>query len=849
MKHRGTYISLAALAAAMSSHAMAQEAATGTPVAQQEETGGIPDIVVTAQKRAENVQDVPIAITALTADALQERAVASVASLSNIAPNVTLDAGTPFSGSSSVLSAYIRGIGANDFAFNIDPGVGVYLDGVYLARSVGANQDLGDVERIEVLKGPQGTLFGRNTIGGAISIVTHDPGKEFRFVGDVTTGSYRLLQARGTVDMPITDALSSSFSFSIKNREGYMRRIAYPGAVGFTFDPITSFRAAGYDGAGLGREGGDNSWSMRGKLKWDNGGALRVTLSGDYTNVDQEQIANKVIATTPNLVGGAFNVFAGTYNCAIQGIVNSSCGGGPPAFAYAGGRGGLNSIVDLPGLFGVNVDGNPNNNRLPYDNRFVTNSIDTSYANGNNFSKLRSYGGAGTIDYDLSDTIALKSITAYRELHWTTGMDLDGSPLDFLHTSFSMNQKQFSQELQLLGSALDKKLHYVLGAYYFSESGDLHDYVTFAEGLLQVDGPNNLSTKNYAFFGQVDYRPIPLIGITVGGRYTHESKDFEGFQSDNNGLTYKILQFIGIPECASITPISAACQAIAGFPNPGQPLRYYIAGVQHKKFSNFSPKIGVQLHPGDDVMVYGSWSKGYKTGGWTTRLSNPLPYAPDFNEEKATTWEVGVKSTLLDRHLQLNAAGFITDYKGIQLNFQQGVSPTIQNAGDARIKGFEIEAVIAPVSNFTINASAGYLDAYYTRVDPGAVVAPNPLQAGVFVGATLPKTPHWKFNVSPRYEAQLGNGAKLILLADWTHSTGLKNDTEGTFLLDRPNVETVNGSIQYVAPNGHWNLTVGGTNLTNDRYLVTGQAQIAGGIIYGTYSRPAEWYARLGVKF
>jgi len=850
MKRIGALVSMAALAAALSFPANAQQANStrAAPAAQPDDASGINEIVVTAQKRAENVQQVPIAISAFTSTALQERAVANVASLSNIAPNVTLDAGTPFSGSSSVLSAYIRGIGANDFAFNIDPGVGIYLDGVYLARSVGANQDLGDVERIEVLKGPQGTLFGRNTIGGAISIVTHDPGKEFRLTGDVTTGSYRFIQARGTVDIPIADALSSSLSFAIKNRKGYMKRLPYPGASNYAEDPITAFKAAGYDGAGLGREGGDNSWSARTKIKWDNGGPVRITLSADYTNVDQEQIANKVIATTPGIAGGAFNVFAGTYNCAIAGL-GTGCGNGPPSFAYASKRGGLTSILDLPALFGANVDADPGNNRLPYDNRFVTGDIDTTYANGNNFSKLRSYGGAGTIDFDLTDTIALKSITAYRELHWKTGMDLDGSPLDFLHTSFSMNQKQFSQELQLLGAAFDKKLHYVLGAYYFRESGDLHDYVTFAEGLLQVDGPNTLATKNYAFFGQVDYRPIPLIGITVGGRYTHEAKSFEGFQSDANGLTYKILNFLGVPPCASITPISDACRIAAGFPNPGQPLRYYIAGVQHKKFNNFSPKIGIQVHPNDDVMAYGSWSKGYKTGGWTTRLSNPLPNAPDFNEEKATTWEVGVKSTLLDRHLQVNVAAFTTAYKGIQLNFQQGVSPTIQNAGDARIKGFELEAVIAPVRNFTVNASVGYLDAYYTRVDAGAVVAANLLQAGVFAGATLPKTPHWKVNISPRYEAALGNGGKAIFLVDWTRSTSLKNDTEGTFLLDRPRVDTLNGSIQYVEPNGRWNVTVGGTNLTNQRYLVTGQAQLAGGQIYGTYSRPAEWYARLGVKF
>lgn len=829
-------VSIAAMATVLAAPAFAQDQAQA-----EESTGGIAQIVVTAQKRAENVQDVPIAISAFSADALQERAVGSVASLSNISPNVTLDAGTPFSGSSAVLSAFIRGIGANDFAFNIDPGVGVYLDGVYLARSVGANQDLPDVERIEVLKGPQGTLFGRNTIGGAISIVTHDPGDEFRFKGDVTTGRFGLLQTRGTVDVPLADGLGASVSFSTKNRDGYVKRVPFPGAENFASTSITRYKAAGYYNIGYGSEGGDNVWNLRGKLRYDNKSNMRITLSADYGNIDQSQLPNTVIATTPA-------VFAGTYNCAIQGVVVGDCGGGPPSFAYIGGIGGLNTIFDNPTVFGVNADADPSNNRLPYDNRFVSKDIDVSYANGNNYSKLKTYGGAGTIEFDLSDTVMVKSITAYRELHWNAGMDLDGSPLNFLHTSFTMNQWQFSQELQLNGSAMDKKLNYVLGAYFFKEAGDLHDYVTFAEGLLQVDGPNDLATKNYAFFGQIDYRPVEQFGITIGGRYTKEDKTFEGFQSDANGLTYKILNQVGVPACASINPISDACRIAAGFPNQGQPLRYYIAGTQRKSFNDFSPKIGVQYHPNDDVMLYASWSKGYKTGGWTTRLSNPLPTAPDFNEEKATTWEAGLKSTLLDRRLQVNAAAFLTNYKGIQLNFQQGVSPTIQNAGDARIKGFEVEVVAAPTDGFLINASVGYTDAYYTAVLAGAQVAANPFQAGVFPGADLPKTPKWKFNVSPRYELSMGGDAKLVVLADWTHTTSLWNDTERAYLLQRGPTDIVNGNITYKSGN-HWELTVGMTNITDERYLVTGQAQIAGGQFYGTYSRPREWFARLGVDF
>ncbi|OYZ43493.1 MAG: hypothetical protein B7Y31_03790, partial [Novosphingobium sp. 16-62-11] len=379
--------------------------------------------------------------------------------------------------------------------------------------------------------------------------------------------------------------------------------------------------------------------------------------------------------------------------------------------------------------------------------------------------------------------------------------------------------------LKRMQAAMDKTLNYVLGAYFFKEAGDLHDYVTFAEGLLQVDGPNDLSTKNYAFFGQIDYRPTEQFGITIGGRYTKENKTFEGFQSDANGLTYKILNQVGVPECASINPISDACRIAAGFPNQGEPLRYYIAGTQRKSFSDFSPKIGLQYHPTDDVMLYGSWSKGYKTGGWTTRLSNPLPTAPDFDEEKATTWEVGVKSMFLDNRLQINAAAFHTDYKGIQLNFQQGVSPTIQNAGDARIKGFEVEVVAAPTDGFLINASVGYTDATYTAVLAGAQVAANPFQAGVFPGADLPKTPKWKFNVSPRYELSVGGDAKVVILGDWTHTTSLWNDTERAFLLQRGPTDIVNGNISYKSGN-HWDLTVGVTNITDERYLVTGQAQI-----------------------
>jgi outer membrane receptor protein involved in Fe transport len=828
----------------------------------------VEELIVTAQKRVENVQDVPIAISAFSANTLQERAVGNVAQLSNLAPNVTLDGGTPFSGSPSVLSAYVRGIGSDDFAFNIDPGVGIYVDGVYLARTVGANQDLLDVERIEILKGPQGTLFGRNTIGGAISIVTRDPGDTFKFKGDVTTGSHKLMQARGSADLPLTESLSSSITFGIKSRQGYVERIPFPDARARNTTSYTAFPSSDYDTAA--REGGENSWNLRGKLKWK-GELTKVVLSADYTREDGGGLANTLVATTEmvpgnfagtsNLPGTAFDptgttgfLFAGLYNFCIGATPTQIAARNAQALCGVRGTQFSRSLSVAP-LAGVNVDADPTNDRLPFDSRFVSKDIDKSYATGNSFSNMVNWGLGSTVEHSLSNDVSVKSITAYRKLLWKSGTDADGSPLNVGQLSFDMKQWQVSQELQLLGSAFDKKLNYVLGGYYFKEKGSLHDYVTFDEGLLQVDGPNQLETENYAAFGQVDWRLSELVGITIGARYTKESKLFEGGQQDLNGFNYKLF---GCSDAnGNIRPGGAfplapiPCQVGLSYPDPSNPVRVYAPGVNEQEFSNFSPKVGVQLHPAEDLMTYVSWSKGYKTGGWTTRLTNPQLLAQPFGEEVATTWEAGFKSKLLDRRLQLNGSVFQTEYDGIQLNFQQGTSPTIRNAGDAKIKGVELEAVAVPLEGLTINASVGYLHARYTDVLAGvqAVSGPNVFQAGTFVGAPLPKTPTWKVNFSPRYEFKLGNGGSVTAIADWTYTSSIWNNAQRTYLLKRPAVQVVNASVAYDDPDGAWSVTVGGTNLTDKRYLTTGNENIAAGAIFGTYSRPREAYIRLGVTF
>jgi iron complex outermembrane receptor protein len=813
-------------------------------------------VVVTAQKRTENIQDVPIAVTAVTSAMLEQKGITDVAKLGNLAPNVTLDAGTPFSGSNTVLSAFIRGIGQNDFAFNQDPGVGVYVDGVYLARSVGANTTMMDVDRVEILKGPQGTLFGRNTIGGAISIVTRDPGHDFLAKGEVTTGRFDRIDFKGTADLPIADNVLTSLSFSTAHRKGYQRRIPFPGT--YLAEPYTDFPAAGYKTSST--EGGENQWSVRGKLIFLATDKIKLTVTADYTDVDQSALPNTVLGINP--APG----LAGLYNACLAGVPIPPCGV----------RGGLSPTPTpmklLPPVASVNS--------LFYTSQFQTGDIDTTYATGNSFSKLKNWGVGTTLQGELTDNMVLKWIQAYRDLHWDTGMDLDGSPLPILHTSFDMPQHELSEELQLNGKTINERLDYAVGAYYFREAGHLHDYVTFPGALLAIDGPNDLTTRAEALYAHLNFKVTDQFSVTAGARYTREHKLFEGHQSDDNGLAYK-----GPPPCMPPTAPSPTpgldCQQYLGFPSAAEPYRYFPPGTQHLDFSNTSPTFGVEYRINPDLMAYASYSKGYKTGSWTTRLSSPHPTYDSslhFNPEFATSEEIGIKSEWFDKRLRANVAAFHTKYEGIQLNSQQGISPTLVNAGDARIYGFELETEAVVGGGLSMNGAVGYTNAKYLTLgkaptrdpvtgaitdkgfvadnglpvviagtrDPvtGALVTPCPERTSdPNSTCNLPKTPEWKVYFGPQYVVQLQSAGSLLLNADWTYTSRMANDFGNTQLLYRGATNIANASITYRTPTDQFEFVVGGSNLTAKRYIVTGQNQGGVAVVDASYNAPREWFA------
>ena len=808
-------------------------------------------VTVTAEKRSENVQNVPIAITAFTGADLSQKDVTSLNGLSNLTPNIDLDAGTPFSGDTSVLSASIRGIGSDDFAFNIDPAVGVYLDGVYLARTIGANVDLLDVDRIEVAKGPQGTLFGRNTIGGAISIVTRDPGDTFMMQGRITTGSLNRFDVAMTADIPISDDLRTSLTVSSVRRDGYQRVVPFNNTGGWVFDPPTTLNG-GTDAHSA--YGGQDRFAARGKMVWTPNDHLTITWAGDWNHQDQEATPVSVVQSFPD-TPGSFPIAGTSYTGSIA-LLYTACLAGAPIGALCNTERAA-GYPPGPGLPPLNTEPNllPIN---PYTTQ--TGNIDTTYANGPNFAKYDSEGTALTLDWTVSDDLTVKSISAYRHITWNIGTDLDGAADngELLSVTDKQRQEQYSEELQAIGTSLGGRLNWVAGVYFFYEDGFVHDWVPFDGSLLAVDdlGLNDLKTTSYAGYVHGDYKITDQLGLTVGARYSIEHKQFLGGQQDYDGLAYKVtgcypptadasIAFGGPP--VNLPPGLYDCQQFLGFPSASQPYRYFPGGWNTRNFYLFTPTAGLQYHVTDDIMLYTSWSKGYKSGGWTTRLSSPILDGSDaaYGPEKAATSEVGIKSEWLDHRLQVNAAGFFTYFTGIQLNQQVGASPVLKNLGNAHIKGIELESLAEVSDHFSFRANVGYLDAYYTKLDPSVIsVVPY---ASVLLTNKLPKTPKWKISFGPQYDIPIGNN-DLLLQAQYTYVGTLYNDAENTPLLRRPASDLLDLSARFSFHDDKYAITVGGTNVTDKRFVTIGSHNYAAGFVDATYNAPGAWYATFDVK-
>lgn len=433
------------------------------------------EVVVTARKREEGLQDAPIAISAFTGEDLEARQLNDLSDIGSSAPNLVFDAAAPISGSNVASSIFIRGIGQLDFTFTTDPGVGLYVDGVYIARSVGGVLDLLDVERVEVLRGPQGTLFGRNTIGGAISLVSKKPAEDFGGKVGLTIGEDNRLDFKASVDLPISDTFKSKFSVATKKRDGYVDRL--------------------FDGKEL---GDDDSVSARASFLWTPSDELEVNLAVDASKAREETAPNTLVG-----INGAAMPFAGLFNNAI---VGGSCAPAPGSLSNP-------ACYNEQWLVGRDKTWSTSESRSDYD-----------------------VAGVGlTVEYDLGWG-SIKSITSYRDMEAQFYRDADGSPHTIFETENDMEQDQFSQEFQLSGTAFEDRVNWIVGLYYFEEEGtDVNDLHT---SIIEFQSGGEIENDTQAIFTQVTYDVTDSFSITAGLRYSDETKRFtpDTFVTDSGFL-------------------------------------------------------------------------------------------------------------------------------------------------------------------------------------------------------------------------------------------------------------------------------------------------------------------------
>ncbi|MCB1683677.1 MAG: TonB-dependent receptor [Pseudomonadales bacterium] len=777
-----------------------------TPLlAEQAATSGadrvLEEIVVTARMREEGLQEAPIAISAYSGETLAYRGVERLDEIQKFVPSLTLENNPSFGGASNSAAIYLRGIGQKEFLPTTEPGVGLYVDGVYIARSVGGILDIVDIERLEVLRGPQGTLFGRNTIGGAISVTTvkPQPGGEFEGSVSLAAGSDDLIRAIGSLHLPVSDTFAAKVSIASLNQDGYVERTdgvdlgdddTLTGRVALAWQPNERFSA---------------SVSLEATRDRENGPAMEL-LGIDFT--DLSQLQGVVLAPPPPM---AF----------IHNVTTAAVAPGVPC-----------AVTDVSG------------NGITY-NPAVSNCYDNRYLEGNGdnqgsapaYSRSDLFGASATLTYDLTDALTLKSISAWRDLDSEFARDGDHSPQRISQFYDDLQQNQFSQEVQLLGS--HERLEWIAGVYYFSEDGHNENILDFTVSNFRSGG--EFDNEAWAVFAQATYDLTETLHLTVGGRYTDEEKSFRPDQIIFRNYYAGISQVVppGNPLAALDAPFLQAGERI---------LPYLWKDIS---IDEFTPLATVSYDLTDRVMVYASYSEGFKSGGFTQRVFPPIvsgftapPGTPDidliptYEPESVDVFEVGFKSTLFDGRVRFNGAVFHTSYDDLQVQVFNSVAPVTQNIGEASIDGLELELQTSPGDGWLLEGSLSYLDADYDEIDTSITL--------IGEDDAFERVPEFSTNVGISKEFQLSSSGSVVARADWSYRSKTYNDAYNSALLETDAYHLFDASIRWRNAGQDWSVVLYGRNLGDEDYLLTGVYGTAFQSFEGLYDRGRQW--RLEVR-
>jgi iron complex outermembrane receptor protein len=658
-------------------------------------------------------------VTVLGAQDLARRSITNLVDVAASTPNLRVSAG-PQGGSSG--HYFVRGVGQLDFIASMDPGVGVYVDGVYLGRTTGSTFDLLDVERIEVLHGPQGTLYGRNTIGGAINVVAVAPPPERRALAAVTLGERNRHEGRLLLGAPIGESLTANVAALAKGEDGWQRRLA--------------------DG---GRFGDERTYAARGTFDWEPSDDLDVRATLDATQSRG--------TADPHYLAGA-----------------NAARGGRPQF-----------LVDDPL---------------------------TTWSGFAPRDDLDVRGAALTVSYALP-RLTLKSIAAHRTLDSSTGIDFDGSPFPDLDQGVVTAQNQRSEELQASGTAAGGRLNWLAGAFLFRE--DVEQGIPIVFYATSIAQNNALDNRSTALFTHLTYALSDKLSLSGGVRSTVETKEhtFENHIEGSDGA---------IP--------------------------LFVPTTLEDRWRSFTPKVGAEYRVRDALLLYASWSEGFRSGGFNGRpLGNGdfLAYEP----ETLRTLEVGVKSEWLEERLRFNGALFTSRYDDIQLSrtaIAADGTPIVVtgNAGATEVYGLEAELTAAATQHLLLSAGVGYLHNDYTRIEPGAAVPP---------GGKLPVAPRWTLNAAAEHVVAAASGGMLRSRIEYVYTSRYNYFFDNPPLSWEPPYRLWNLRVAY-EPAADWEIAALVRNLTDERHARFREdvmATFGVAIVWPTPGR--EWGAELRYRF
>ena len=707
-------------------------ALTVAPVAAQSETSVLEEVVVTASRRAESAQDVPIALTALSSNALENANVVDITDIGFLAPNVQLQPVSTFPGFATFSMRGI-GTGANSIR-TLDPTVNVMIDGMVVATQIAGQLDAFDYEMVEVLRGPQGIFFGRNSIAGAIQMRTGKPTEEFSGRVKAGVGSQSLVQLEGVVQGALSGSVRAKLAMQYRSFDGY-----FEDNNGGTFVP-TDLNPTGADpGTPTQTQNEQDSIFIKPTITWQPSADFDLTVYGQYFEDDGGSGATQAFVEPSSPPSTMFRLFGYT----------------PPTDQF-------DVNHDLVGKSDTEIQ------QLVVEANWAV--------------------GSGT----------LTSVTGWRDLTFTSSNDIDGTPFLLIHFPDNVEEaSQFSQELRYAAEVNDR-VDYIIGGFYLDAEQSVIERREFS-GLtagrdhfdynyIQSDWTQDV--KSTALFGNVRWRFAGSLTLNAGIRYSREEKD----------LNVTLLTPCAGPGFTGCSDEKAALG---------------------EDWSNTSPRLALEYRPGDNLMFWGSWTRGFRSGNYNVRAPSIAALGPA-DPEQADQYEIGMKGDFANGRLRANLTGFFTIYDEIQrtTNGEDALGNPLQllrNAAEAEIPGIEAELTWLPTDRLTLMAGVGWIDPEFkefTGLNLGA--ATDAENEALAKELEFERVPEFEYTLRGEYRFPLANRGDLIFRAQYAWRDGFYTDVTNNALRTIDDYGIFDASVRFV--NDNWRISLWGRNLAEENY-------------------------------